>query len=232
MKTTLLVAAIASATVLTGCQSAPAQKFNEGIHKFNNGVKSAFGKKADETKQEAKQEIREVTEKAKQHADQKAHEEAKKMHSHPHGHHHGHHGKEGYHQKMGGLVTKDGKPAPTYEHKDGDKKDVHHGFDPNHVHRYMCKQGATVSAVYNPHNETAKVTVYAPVWKLNNQTIDMTLAPSASGSRYINDKNPKTTYEWHTKGEIGVISITTGGKTLDINCEGEPMPANHPTYKK
>lgn len=118
------------------------------------------------------------------------------------------------------------------EHKHG-KHHGHHGFNPHHAHIYTCEANAKVSAVYNPHNETAQLTVTAPAWKLDNATIkDMTLSPAASGELYVNNKNPATGYQWHTKGEMGVLSVTVNGKTHSVNCEGKPMPANHPTLNK
>lgn len=128
------------------------------------------------------------------------------------------------------------------EHKDGHKHEhkhgkyhgdkVHKGFNPHHAHTYTCEADAKVSAIYNPHDETAKVTITAPAWKLDNATVSMTLSPAASGDLYVNDKNPATTYKWHTKGEMGVLSVIINGKSHDVNCKGKPMPENHPTYTK
>lgn len=198
MKNIALTALSVSIIALTGCQGT-------GFDKVKNTISSPFKKETTEVKateqvKEASQELDKKPETPKEHHHGKM--DGKK----PHDHHHGHH--------------------------KADKKDVkahhHHGFNPNHEHIYMCKMGASVKAVYNPHNETAKVTVHAPVWKLNNEQIEMKIGPSASGTLYINDKNPDSIYKWHTKNEIGVLSVVKNGKTHDINCEGEPMPENHP----
>ncbi|WP_066800293.1 MliC family protein [Moraxella oblonga] len=82
---------------------------------------------------------------------------------------------------------------------------------------YMCNMGATVKAVYDSNNDTAKLNVYAPILSLSNQDLNLKLAPSGSGSLYTNGK-----YEWHTKDGLGIFSAK--GSPHQLNCEGDVMP--------
>lgn len=82
---------------------------------------------------------------------------------------------------------------------------------------YMCNMGATVKAIYDTASNTAKLNVYAPILSLGNQDLNLTLAPSASGSLFTNGK-----YEWHTNGGSGVFSAK--GSPHQLNCEGDVMP--------
>lgn len=228
MNKTLIATAVVSVFALTGCQTTgKVQEFGNSVKSSAKNLQNKISKKSDKAESQVTEKAEKLEKKVEK-VEKSAHEQVQKYeHKHDHA-------KGGYHQKGGGLVHKDGHKAHDKDHAH-DKKDgnnPHQGFNPHHTHLYMCNMGATVKAVYNPHDETAKLTVYAPVWKLNNQEITMALSPSASGDLYVNDKNPATTYKWHTKGEVGILSVVAGGKTSDIKCEGDAMPANHPAYKK
>lgn len=228
MNKTLIATAVVSVFALTGCQTTgKVQEFGNSVKSSAKNLQNKISKKSDKAESQVAEKAEKLEKKVEK-VEKSAHEQVQKYeHKHDHA-------KGGYHHKVGGLVHKDGHKAHDTDHAH-DKKDgnnPHQGFNPHHAHLYMCNMGATVKAVYNPHDETAKLTVYAPVWKLNNQEITMALSPSASGDLYVNDKNPATTYKWHTKGEVGILSVVAGGKTSDIKCEGDAMPANHPAYKK
>lgn len=228
MNKTLIATAVVSVFALTGCQTTgKVQEFGNSVKSSAKNLQNKISKKSDKAESQVTEKAEKLEKKVEK-VEKSAHEQVQKYeHKHDHA-------KGGYHHKVGGLVHKDGHKAHDTDHAH-DKKDgnnPHQGFNPHHAHLYMCNMGATVKAVYNPHDETAKLTVYAPVWKLNNQEITMALSPSASGDLYVNDKNPATTYKWHTKGEVGILSVVAGGKTSDIKCEGDAMPANHPAYKK
>lgn len=232
MNKTLIATAVVSVFALTGCQTTgKVQEFGNSVKSSAKNLQNKISKKSDKAESQVTEKAEKLEKKVEK-VEKSAHEQVQKYeHKGEYKHDHA---KGGYHQKGGGLVHKDGHKAHDTDHAH-DKKDgnnPHQGFNPHHTHLYMCNMGATVKAVYNPHDETAKLTVYAPVWKLNNQEITMALSPSASGDLYVNDKNPATTYKWHTKGEVGILSVVAGGKTSDIKCEGDAMPANHPAYKK
>ncbi len=70
------------------------------------------------------------------------------------------------------------------------------------VTTYRCSDGSTVRASY-PTSDTARVTA-------NGQTIDMRIAVSASGARYVSD-----TWQWWTRGTTeGLLAPLAPGETL------------------
>lgn len=124
----------------------------------------------------------------------------------------------------------DAKPMVEHEHKKGE----HHHGKPMHKHhhkgatfQYKCESKASLAVKYDSDNELANVNVTAPTLGLTDQDIQLQLAPSASGERYVNDTNPASIYEWHAKGHEGVFSVNVGGKDYDLSCEAV-KPANHP----
>lgn len=87
----------------------------------------------------------------------------------------------------------------------------------NQTYMYMCNLGSVITAVYDTQDETAKLSVYAPIWQLNNQTLTMQPSPTASGNLYTSGK-----YQWHIKDGAGVLSMT-GSTVGDIKCEGDAI---------
>lgn len=86
---------------------------------------------------------------------------------------------------------------------------------------YVCENNGKITAEYNPDAERAVLNITAPSLGLDNTEVDMKLAQSASGVRFVNDINPASKYEWHAKGKIGLLDVTTSnGKTYSLNCEG------------
>lgn len=74
---------------------------------------------------------------------------------------------------------------------------------PHRLHQYLCESGDTITASYPTTNKTIVT------YKRNE--IEMKIAVSASGSRYVSDK-----LEWWTKG-IGSGSSAT---LLNHNANG------------
>lgn len=113
-------------------------------------------------------------------------------------------------------------------HHHGEHKRGEHGRrGPAHSHAFSCEQGASVVAKYNADTEIATLNVTAPTLSLNNQTIELKHAVSGSGERYVNDANPASIYEWHTKGKDGIFSVKVNNKDYSLNCEAV-RPATRP----
>ncbi|MBO1530094.1 MliC family protein [Psychrobacter sp. F1192] len=88
------------------------------------------------------------------------------------------------------------------------------------VHSLTCEDDGMITATYAANGQAAKLNVTLPKVGLNNADIMMEQAVSASGARYVNNVNPKTTYDWHTKSDFGVMTITAdNGQTYSVNCE-------------
>lgn len=134
-----------------------------------------------------------------------------------------------------GADTTKAEPVATAEvkHEHGHKKPHHHhhahmdkkghGYEGTHPHFYQCVNDKDEKAMLVAHPTTdsdfMKIEVTAPSLSLNNQTIELQIAPSASGERYINDKNPASVYTWHAKAHEGVFSVNVGGTDYDYRCK-------------
>lgn len=97
---------------------------------------------------------------------------------------------------------------------------------------YVCDQDANIVANYNPDTEQALLNITAPSLSLNGADVELRLAPSASGMLFVNDVNPDSKYEWHTKGKLGMLDITTAdGTVYSLKCEGtRPMHDHAPSH--
>ncbi|WP_201574798.1 MliC family protein [Psychrobacter sp. H8-1] len=88
------------------------------------------------------------------------------------------------------------------------------------VQSFTCEDDGMVTAAYSASGQAAKLNVTLPKVGLNNAEVMMEQAVSGSGARYVNNVNPKTTYDWHTKADFGVMTITSdNGQTYSVNCE-------------
>lgn len=121
--------------------------------------------------------------------------------------------------------VKGGKPHHHHTHMD--KKG--HGYQGTHPHFYVCEKDVKLIAHPDTESEIMKINVTAPSLKLERQDIELKLAPSASGERYVNDTNPASIYEWHAKGHEGVFSVNVGGTDYQYSCEIKPFK---PPFKK
>ncbi len=87
------------------------------------------------------------------------------------------------------------------------------------VQSFTCEDDGMVTAAYAADGQAAKLNVTLPKIGLNNADIEMKQAVSGSGARYINDVNPKTTYEWQTKADFGIMTISSdNGQQYSVNC--------------
>lgn len=127
-----------------------------------------------------------------------------------------------------------------HHHHKGDKKDMHHHhhhhkdgkYDSKNNHlfqAFQCENNTNLTVHYLPSQDKAMTHINAPAWKLDGIHIDMQAAPAASGQRFENTTNPASHYEWHSKGDIGVLSVTTGNQTHSVNCEKTEF--KHPEFK-
>lgn len=108
-----------------------------------------------------------------------------------------------------------GKTMTGHEH-------AHHNHsDHNSKVNYVCPahSDAHVHAEYNPQSEIATLSITAKNLGLDHQKVMLKQAVSASGARYVNDLNPHTIYEWHTKGNDGILTITTPTGEYQIYCQ-------------
>lgn len=123
----------------------------------------------------------------------------------------------------------DSQPVVAHEKADGE----HHGKPMHHKHhddvtfQYKCEQKASLEVEYDSKDEMAEIEITAPTLGLIDQDIQLKLAPSASGERYINDTNPASLYEWHAKGYEGIFSVTVNEKEYTLSCKAV-KPADHP----
>ncbi|WP_296242881.1 MULTISPECIES: MliC family protein [unclassified Psychrobacter] len=83
-----------------------------------------------------------------------------------------------------------------------------------------CEDGGQVLAAYSNKGQMANLNVSLPKIGLNNQKMTLNQAVSGSGARYVNNADPKVSYEWHTKADYGVMSVgMANGQTYSVNCK-------------
>lgn len=113
------------------------------------------------------------------------------------------------------------------EHAKKDHKHKHHHDKTKHHHDkmkkghhfFVCDKDTKVAVHHAHQNGVIKLNVIAPSLQLDNQEIELKLAPSASGERYINDANPASIYEWHSNGRDSIFGVTVKGKTYEYQCQ-------------
>ena len=88
------------------------------------------------------------------------------------------------------------------------------------VQSFTCEDNGQLTAAYTANGQTANLNVTLPKVGLTNAKITMEQAVSGSGARYVNNVNPKTTYDWHTKVDYGIMTITSdNGQQYQVNCQ-------------
>lgn len=88
------------------------------------------------------------------------------------------------------------------------------------VQSFTCEDNGQLTATYATNGQAANLNVTLPKVGLNNAKIMMKQAVSGSGARYVNDVNPKTTYDWHTKADYGIMTIKSdNGQQYQVNCQ-------------
>jgi len=88
------------------------------------------------------------------------------------------------------------------------------------VQSFTCEDNGRLTAAYTANGQTANLNVTLPKVGLTNAKITMEQAVSGSGARYVNNVNPKTTYDWHTKADYGIMTIKSdNGQQYQVNCQ-------------
>ncbi|MGP4118639.1 MliC family protein [Psychrobacter aquimaris] len=88
------------------------------------------------------------------------------------------------------------------------------------VQSFTCEDNGQLTAAYTANGQAANLNVTLPKVGLTNAKITMEHAVSGSGARYVNNVNPKTTYDWHTKADYGIITIKSdNGQEYRVNCQ-------------
>lgn len=126
--------------------------------------------------------------------------------------------------------TAENNNAHAYHNHGEHHHDMHKHHKGELVAKYTCDNDTTVFAKYNPEDETALLNITAPSLKLKNTEINTTIAPSASGSLYVNDTT-NTKYKWHTKGMMGILDVTKGTTTTSFNCEAKHPPVGGKPFR-
>lgn len=86
--------------------------------------------------------------------------------------------------------------------------------------QFVCEDNSAVQAKYSVDGEQAMLNVSLPKANFNDQTLTMDIAQSGSGARYINNVSDNVAYEWHTKNDIGIMSLKwADGSEYTVNCE-------------
>lgn len=90
---------------------------------------------------------------------------------------------------------------------------------------YQCNENATMIAQHGSDGHILKVN--APSWQINNQdirfTIDSSSIGSQNGTRYTNNTNPNSLYEWRVKGNNGILSVKIQNDLYRISCQAKPV---------
>lgn len=106
-------------------------------------------------------------------------------------------------------------PVEKHKHHKGEKKG-----ERGHFQAFQCENDAAIKVHHVPEHDLIKTRINAPSWNLNDVSVDMKAAPAASGERFVNDVNASAKYEWHSKSNIGVLSVTDAKNvTTKLNCE-------------
>ncbi|WP_181815820.1 MliC family protein [Moraxella ovis] len=103
-----------------------------------------------------------------------------------------------------------------HKHKDGKCK--------GNLQAYQCESDAAVMAHQLPKKDKALLKVNTPSWNLNDTRLEMIAATAGLGERFVNETNPTSKYEWHQKGDMGVLSVTINDKIHSLNCEKTEFP--------
>lgn len=112
-------------------------------------------------------------------------------------------------------------------HKHGDKHHKHKdGKRKGNLQAYQCESDAAVMVHQLPRQDKALLKVNAPSWNLNDTGLEMIAATTGSGERFVNETNPTSKYEWHQKGDMGVLSVTINDKIHSLNREKQSFRYN------
>lgn len=88
------------------------------------------------------------------------------------------------------------------------------------VQSFTCEDNGMITAAYAADGQAANLNVTLPKVGLQDAKITLEQAVSGSGARYVNNVNPKTTYDWQTKADFGIMTITSdNGQQYQVNCQ-------------
>lgn len=88
------------------------------------------------------------------------------------------------------------------------------------IESFTCESDASLNAQYATNGDWANLTITMPQLGLQNQAVTLKSAVSGSGARFVNDTNPNSTYEWHTKGDMGILSVVAAdGNEYTVSCQ-------------
>lgn len=83
---------------------------------------------------------------------------------------------------------------------------------------YKCDNSAEVVAIYG--DDVANIKVTAPTLNLNQTALLLKRTVAASGVLYTTQTTDgKTIYDWHTKGNEALFSVTHAGADYDFSCQ-------------
>ena len=88
------------------------------------------------------------------------------------------------------------------------------------VQSFTCEDDGMITTAYAADGQAANLNVTVPKVGLQDAKITLEQAVSGSGVRYVNNVNPKTTYDWHTKADFGIMTIASdNGQQYQVNCQ-------------
>lgn len=88
------------------------------------------------------------------------------------------------------------------------------------VQSFTCEDNGAIVATYSANGQVADLNVTLPKVGLSNAVVRTERAVSGSGARYVNNVNPQTTYDWQTKADYGIMTISTdNGQQYQVNCQ-------------
>lgn len=85
---------------------------------------------------------------------------------------------------------------------------------------FTCEDNGKVSAIYSASGKVANLSLTLPKLGLRNKRVNLKQAVSGSGARYIKESSSKASYEWHTKANYGVLSISSvNDRKYSVTCQ-------------
>ena len=85
---------------------------------------------------------------------------------------------------------------------------------------FSCDQGGIIKALYSADGSEAILDIKLVAQQIDVKNIPLNQTISGSGARYINKKNSIVAYEWHTKADFALLSITLSpDRTISVSCD-------------
>jgi len=84
---------------------------------------------------------------------------------------------------------------------------------------FTCEDNSKVTAIYSANGKVANLSLTLPKLGLRNKRVNLKQAVSGSGARYIKESSSKASYEWQTKANYGVLSISSvNDRKYSVTC--------------